>query len=72
MVAFFSGLFSAIAAIPPVLAFVQMLLDAANEAMYQRKAKQAGEQFDKGAEKARKDKNTCELERAFNPDKKCD
>ena len=72
MLAFFTGLFSAIAAFPKILAYAERILDAANEAMYQRKKAANSEQFDKGVDRAKKDGNTCELEKAFNPDLKCD
>ena len=45
--------------------------DALDEYRFGVMKKDASEQFDKGAEIAKKEKNTCELEKAFNPDLKC-
>lgn len=72
MASFFTALFSALAAFPKLLEYVGKVIDAMNSAWFEHKRKQSGEQFDKGVERAKRDKNTCELEKAFNPSKKCD
>jgi hypothetical protein len=71
MLAFFTGLFGAISSFPKIMEYVSQAIAAINEAWFKHKKKEAGDNFDKGVEDAKKKKNTCELERAFDPSKKC-
>lgn len=66
-----TAILGAIAAIPKIADAFEKLLEAVNLAWFKIKKAQAEKHFDEGAKKAQKDKNTCELEQAFDPDKKC-
>lgn len=51
--------------------YAERLLAAANEALFAHKKKKASDDMNKAIEEAKKTKNTCELEKAFDPSKKC-
>ena len=72
MAAFFKALIGAIGAFPKMIDLVEKIWSSLGDALFEFKRKRAEKDLADGIEKARKDKNTCELEKAFNPDKNCD
>ncbi len=66
------AILKAIAAVPKLYSIADKLINLIFGVWTEIKKGQASEQFKKGEEIARKEKNTCELEKAFNPDKRCD